>query len=107
MIKGIFKKAFVGATNHTFLQLVRYTFVGGFAFIVDYCLLFILTEYGHFHYLLSASVSFIAGLLVNYLLSKRWVFNNASVNNRGLEFFIFSYLINQTHPATPAMISYL
>ena len=45
---------FKGKTDNTIVQLFRYTFVGGFAFVVDFGLLYVLTEYAHFHYLLSA-----------------------------------------------------
>lgn len=57
-----FKKIFYGASDNLLIQFVRYFFVGGFAFIVDFGLLYILTEYAGLHYLLSATLSFIAGL---------------------------------------------
>ena len=41
-----FKKIFYGASDNLLIQFVRYFFVGGFAFIVDFGLLYILTEYG-------------------------------------------------------------
>ncbi len=62
-----FKKIFYGASDNLLIQFVRYFFVGGFAFIVDFGLLYILTEYAGLHYLLSATLSFIAGLVVNYI----------------------------------------
>ena len=40
-----FKKIFYGASDNLLIQFVRYFFVGGFAFIVDFGLLYILTEY--------------------------------------------------------------
>ena len=64
-----FKKIFYGASDNLLIQFVRYFFVGGFAFIVDFGLLYILTEYAGLHYLLSATLSFIAGLVVNYIIS--------------------------------------
>ena len=39
------KEIFINKTNNTFLQLFRYTFVGGAAFIVDFGLLYILTDF--------------------------------------------------------------
>ena len=81
---------FVGKTDKTLLQLFRYTFVGGFAFIVDFGLLFILTEYAGCHYLISAAIAFIAGLLVNYALSKLWVFNKSNYSNKLTEFLLFA-----------------
>ena len=40
-----FKKIFYGASDNPLIQFVRYFFVGGFAFIIDFGLLYILTEY--------------------------------------------------------------
>ena len=64
---------FVAPTDNWFIQFFRYFFVGGFAFVVDYGLLVLLTEVFGLHYLVSATISFIAGLVVNYLLSTSWV----------------------------------
>ncbi|MCK9205393.1 MAG: GtrA family protein [Bacteroidales bacterium] len=84
--------AFKGKTDNTLLQLFRYGFVGGIAFLVDFGTLFVLTEYIHFHYLLSAAIGFIFGLIVNYLLSIEWVFNNRTIGNRWLEFLFFTII---------------
>ncbi|MBZ0094686.1 MAG: GtrA family protein [Sulfuricella sp.] len=73
-------------------QFFRYFLVGGVAFIVDFTLLFLLTEFGHIHYLLSASVAFMAGIAVNYALSISWVFDHRSVDNRMHEFAIFAII---------------
>lgn len=81
---------FFGKTDNTLLQLFRYTFVGGFAFVVDFGLLFVLTEYAGFLYLVSAAVAFVAGLLVNYALSKLWVFSRTNYSNRLVEFLLFA-----------------
>ena len=81
---------FIKSTNSIFIQFFRYFFVGGFAFIVDFGLLYILTEFVHFHYLLSASLSFFAGLILNYFLSTIWVFNKSKIKSKSAEFFIFA-----------------
>ncbi|MDR3665986.1 MAG: GtrA family protein [Ignavibacteriaceae bacterium] len=81
---------FKGKTDNTLLQLFRYSFVGGFAFLIDFGTLFILTEYCHLYYLVSAGLAFILGLMVNYFLSLKWVFNSRTIGNRWLEFLFFS-----------------
>ena len=86
------KKLFKEETNNWFIQLFRYVFVGGLAFIVDYGLLFILTEYAGFHYLISATISFIAGLIVNYVISTSWIFRHSKLDNKWMEFIIFSLI---------------
>lgn len=88
----IFNHLFNGKTNNTLLQLFRYTFVGGFAFIIDFGTLFVLTEYFHIYYLISAAIAFIIGLIINYFLSVKWVFNSRSVENKLLEFTLFTLI---------------
>lgn len=87
-----FKSLFVGNTDSTLLQLFRYTFVGGFAFLVDFATLFLLTEYCYLHYLISAGIAFIFGLIVNYLLSIKWVFNVSVMDSRLMEFVVFTLI---------------
>ena len=70
VIAGLFN----GDTNNIFIQLFRYAIVGGLAFVVDFGTLWILTEFAGFHYQISAALGFILGLLVNYLISVKWVF---------------------------------
>lgn len=79
-------------TDNTYLQLFRYTFVGGFAFLVDFGTLVVLTEFFNIHYLISAGIAFILGLTVNYFLSVKWVFNSRAMDNRLLEFVLFSVI---------------
>lgn len=83
---------FLGKTDSTFIQLFRYTFVGGFAFIVDFGLLYVLTEFAHLHYLTSAAIAFLAGLVVNYVLSKLWVFSKSSYKSKVTEFIVFALI---------------
>ena len=86
----LFKRLFYGTTDRLLVQFVRYFFVGSFAFVVDFGLLYILTEYAGLHYLLSATLSFISGLLVNYIISCIWVFSNSKFKNRLVEFLFFA-----------------
>ena len=88
----LFKKLLVTDTSNGWIQLFRYLFVGGFSFIVDYSLLFALSEFCHLHYLLSATISFLAGLVVNYYLSTHWIFRHSKLQNKTAEFFIFGII---------------
>ncbi|HBG40839.1 MAG TPA: GtrA family protein [Porphyromonadaceae bacterium] len=79
-------------SDNVFIQLFRYGFVGGTAFVVDFSVLYVLTRFAGLYYLLSAGIAFIIGLAVNYLLSISWVFNRRKVNNRFSELFIFTVI---------------
>ena len=85
-------KLFVKKTNNTLIQLFRYTFVGGIAFVVDFVSLYLLTEFAGFHYLYSAAIAFILGLIINYILSILWVFNGRTVNKKIIEILIFAVI---------------
>ena len=93
MKNSLSHRLFVEPTNNWAIQLFRYLFVGGLAFIVDYGLLYVLTEYAGMHYIVSATLSFIAGLTVNYLISTHWIFKSGTVvKNRAGEFVIFALI---------------
>lgn len=68
------KDLFFTPTTNGMIQFFRYAFVGGVATIVDWGVQFIATEAG-LHYLISAILAFILGLICNFALSKLFVFN--------------------------------
>ena len=55
-------------------QIIKFGIIGVIAFIIDYSLLFILTEFLHIHYLISAVISFTVSVIFNYVASIKWVF---------------------------------
>lgn len=91
-MKDLIFKLFKEPTSNTFIQLFRYVFVGGLAFFVDYCILFLLTEYAGVPYLISAAIAFVAGLVVNYLISISWVFSESRSDKPAKEFFFFAVI---------------
>jgi putative flippase GtrA len=83
---------FRNKTDSTLIQLFRYTFVGGFAFVVDFGTLFTLTELMGIHYLVSAALAFLLGLTTNYALSVLWVFDKRKVTSRWVEYLVFGFI---------------
>lgn len=82
-------KLFRDPTDDIFLQLFRYIFVGGTAFAVDFFFLYFFSDICGIYYLISAVLSFIISVLVNYVMSTRWVFNQDNIENKVLEFNLF------------------
>lgn len=73
-------------------QMFRYIFSGGVAFVIDISVLWFLTEIVNFHYLVSAVIANIIGLIVTYIFSIYWIFNSRSVKNRAIEFMLFALI---------------
>lgn len=91
---GWLNRLLYSSTNNIFIQLFRYLFVGGTAFVVDFGLLAALTELFGIPYYISAAAGFIGGLTVNYVLSIIWVFDSAakSKRDRMVEFLVFAII---------------
>ncbi|MDO5836614.1 MAG: GtrA family protein [Methanobacterium sp.] len=91
-VKDLKRKLLTDQTNKTHIQLFRYFFTGGAAFIVDFSSLFFLTYFLGIYYLVSAAIAFVFGLIINYFLSISWVFNRRTINNRKIEFGAFTLI---------------
>lgn len=72
-------------------EFFRYCIVGGLAFLIDFGILVLLTEVSKLDYKLSAICGFVAGLIVNYILSKVFVFKQ-EVKKEVKAFIIFSFV---------------
>lgn len=82
-------KLFRTPTYNPFIQFFRYIFVGSIATATDW-LVFYITDTAHPDWLyLSTASAFIAGLLVNYILSKAFVFPGSAIKNKTIEFLIY------------------
>ena len=66
-------------------ELFRYGLVSVCAFAIDISLLWLLATRAGVHYLVAATISFLAGGVVAYLLSVRFVFNYRRVQTRSIE----------------------
>ncbi|HEY3442548.1 MAG TPA: GtrA family protein [Paludibaculum sp.] len=71
-------------------QFARYLVVGGLAFAIDFGTLYALTESARLHYLASAAIAFVLGLIANYALSRAWVFQRRTLSSTSLEFAAFT-----------------
>ena len=81
-------------------QIAKFGVVGIIATLIDYILLFILTDVFKIYYMTSSIISFSVSLIFNYIASVKWVFNveHKQTYKDGLLFLIFSLIglwINQ------------
>lgn len=98
LFHGRMKALFLEPTTNSFIQFFRYLFVGGLATVVDWVLLFgfekliaSLTDSAPVQTAakyIAAVIGFAAGLLVNFLLTRAFVFNSqtARAGNTAGEF---------------------
>ena len=75
-------------------QIIRFSVVGGLAFLIDYSLLYAFTEFLKIHYLISSIISFSVSVIFNYVLSVKWVFdvNKKQDIKEFIKFIIFSVI---------------
>src|SRR5688572_15102180 len=84
-----FDALFVQSTKSGVVQLLRYLFVASAALATDFLTFISLTEIADVHYIPAAIVGFMGGIVVNYILSVKWVFANPIYSSRRVEFAMF------------------
>lgn len=73
-------------------EFARYAAVGGLAFALDYSVLLIATALWGLPYLISAALGFCGGLVMNYVLSVRYVFQRRRSSSGWNEFRVFTII---------------
>ena len=75
-----------------FQQIIRFSLVGFLCFFIDYGLLIFLTRVFGVYYLISAAISFTVSVIVNYILSMKYVFRGKDDISKWKELLIFVVL---------------
>jgi putative flippase GtrA len=90
MSGNMLNKMFRGNTSLIVVQFFRYFCSGGLAFVVDKTL-FVVTHYFtlHLNNYWATSIGFVAGIIITYLLSIFWVFDERRMKNTLFEVLIF------------------
>lgn len=87
------KALLVAPTENALLQFARYIFVGGSAFVVDfgsYCLLGLLKV----HYLAAGVLSFVAGFVFNFCVSRLLIFKTTATEKANAKELLAVLLIS-------------
>ncbi|MBR3771797.1 MAG: GtrA family protein [Clostridium sp.] len=74
------------------IQMFKFGIVGAIAFVVDYGIMAFLTEVFGVPYLISSTLSFCISVVVNYLLSMKYVFEGKEDVKKQTEFITFVIL---------------
>ncbi len=78
--------------NKLLMQIIKFVFVGGTAFLIDYYLLLFLTNTMNIHYVVSNVISFCVSVIYNYILSAFWVFEMDKNKSKTQTFVVFIVL---------------
>jgi putative flippase GtrA len=89
IFRNIWNNLFLNKSRNYYIQIFRYLLSGLFAFFVDAFILFSLTEYFNFHYLLSTVLAYSVGIFVSYIINIIWVFNNRKQKRQSIEILFF------------------
>jgi putative flippase GtrA len=73
-----------------FREAIRYTAASGCALVIDISILWALVRYLSWWYLAAAGASYLAGLIVGYVLSITLVFGHRRLRDSRLEFVSFA-----------------
>lgn len=77
--------------NSLMRDMIKYGFVAVFALIADAGCLFTLHALG-VNYLVSATIAFLIGTVVNFILSHGFVFKDPVIKNRGVNFLAYTLI---------------
>jgi len=89
-IDNLVEKILGRKANKSLLQYFRYLMCGAVATATDVGVLFVLTHFLHINYLFVAAVSFLCGIIVNYVLNTILVFQSSGKIKK--EFPVFAMI---------------
>ena len=72
-------------------QIIKFGFVGFLCFFIDYGIMVFLTEALKINYLISSGCSFSVSVVVNYILSIKFVFDADRDANKVKQFLVFLF----------------
>ncbi len=71
---------------------MKFGVVGFLCFFIDYFVLFVATDMIGINYLISSGISFSVSVIINYILSTKFVFQTKQDTNKMKEFIVFVIL---------------
>lgn len=70
------------------IRIIKFVFAGGIGAIINLLSLYLLTNFGNFHYLLSGLIAIEIGLVSSFFINKSWTFKDR--NTEGIIFLVRS-----------------
>jgi len=76
--------------KHLLREAFLYSAASGVAMVADVSMLWLLVERAHLHYLVAASIAFLAGTAIVYAFSVSAIFRHRRMQDRRIEFGVFA-----------------
>lgn len=84
------KSLLTAPSSSVVVQLIRYGLSGGLAFAVDFGVMILLHRYCAIPEVAAGTISFGIGLIITYLMSIFWIFDERRLSSRTAEFLTFA-----------------
>ena len=94
----------LGGNRKLLDQIIKFGFVGGTAFLIDYMVLYLLTEFLGLHYLVAGTISFALSVIYNYILSILGLAINQAIMWLTVEKFDIYYMFSKIFATVVVMI---
>jgi len=75
-------------------KILKYLSIGLVGTFVDFCVLFVLTDFLGLFYLFSVMISYTTGLSINFYLNKKYTFKHTASFLRSVQTFFSYYLVS-------------
>lgn len=93
MLEKIFNKSFHLFKTSIEWRFVRYIIVGGISAALELATLILLVEVFGMPYLRGNIVAFSLIVILNYILSRKWVFQSSGETKKRIEFPVFMFFV--------------
>jgi putative flippase GtrA len=88
-LRTFLSKLIIEKPKARYVRYFRYLTASVLCTALDFLVLYILTDFAKIHYLISAAIGYIFGMVSNYFLSIHWIFHKRKIENKTVEFNIF------------------
>ena len=75
-----------------FAQIFKFVIVGGISFVVDFIVYVVMCNVLYIHYIIAGVAGFSISVIVNYILSMKFVFESKENMRKDKEFIVFVVL---------------